>query len=144
MLLCDHVQAAEGKLYINGGGVVVNTPGAPLSIALLIGVPWPQTNRRHHWKLFLVTADGEPVSVATPVGEQTVVVEADFEMGRPVGVPSGTELPLPIAINFGPLGLPPASQFEWRLEIDGTSEDHWRLSFFTPAADGTPGSPQMS
>ncbi len=138
MLLCDYVQAAEGKLYINGGGVVVNSPGAPLGIALLIGVPWPQTNRPHHWKLVLVTADGEPVSVATPVGEQPVVVEADFEVGRPVGLPSGTELPLPIAINFGPLGLPPGSQFEWRLEIDGMSEDHWRLSFFTPAGAGTP------
>jgi len=138
MLLCDHAQAAEGKLYINGGGVVVNTPGAPLGIALLIGVPWTQTNRRHHWKLLLVTADGAPVSVATPVGEQPVVVEADFEVGRPVGLPSGTEIPLPVAINFGPLGLPPASQFEWRLEIDGTSEEHWRLSFFTPAGEGTP------
>lgn len=133
MILCDHAQAAEGKLYINGGGLVMNTIGAPLSVALLIGVPWPQANRRHHWKLSLVTADGQAVSVATPVGEQAVVVEADFEVGRPPGIPSGTELPLPMAINFGPLPLPPSSQFEWRLEIDGTSEDYWRLPFFTSA-----------
>lgn len=136
MILCDHAQVAEGKLYINGGGLVLNTVGAPISIALLIGVPWDQANRQHRWTLSLVTADGQPVSVATPVGEQQVMIGSAFEIGRPPGIPAGTELPLPLAINFGPLPLAPASQFEWRLEIDGESADHWRLPFYTTAAAG--------
>ncbi len=138
MILCDHAQAAEGKLYINGGGLAVNTHGAPISIAILIGVPWNQANRQHRWTLSLVTADGQPVAVPTPVGEQIVVVESLFEVGRPAGIPAGTELPLPVAINFSPLPLAPSSQFEWRLEIDGESADHWRLPFYTTAAAGAP------
>lgn len=137
MILCDHAQAAEVKLYINGGGPAVNTVGTPISIALLIGVPWDQANRQHRWTLSLVTADGHPVSVATPVGA---------ESGGRVALRSG-----PVARNscrdrvavaaagrhqLRPLPLAPASQFEWRLEIDAKSEDHWRLPFYTSAVAG--------
>lgn len=126
-------------------GVPAGKAAAQQPCTGLIGVPWDQTSRNHHWALSLVTADGHAVEVDTPVGPQAVVLEGDFEVGRPHGVPSGMEIQLPIAVNFGPLPLLPSSQFEWRLEIDGTSNEQWRLSFFTPAPGlqmpTAPGSP---
>ena len=46
-MLCDHAQVANGKLFINGGGISrFFGPGLPpgTSIALLLLVPWEQTN----------------------------------------------------------------------------------------------------
>src|SRR5437870_630823 len=70
MLLADSVQAVGGKLYILGGGWSITGPPTPSGIAILIEVPWDQTNRKHPWKPELLDSDGEPVMLETPVGEQ--------------------------------------------------------------------------
>jgi hypothetical protein len=38
---------------------------------------------------------------------------------------------VPLAINIGPLILPPGGRFEWRLMIDSETSDDWRLAFST-------------
>ena len=51
----------------------------------------------------------------------------------------GTGLGLPLAINLGPLPLPPGGRYEWRFEIGGQSDEDWRLPFSTrpePVAEG--------
>lgn len=131
MLLCDFAQAAEGKLYVMGGGWSIRGDLAPMALAIKIDVPWSETNRRHEWRLSLVDADGYPVLVEGPEGMRPIEVRDGFEVGRPAGLPEGTPIDLPLAINVGPIPLTPASQFSWRLEIDGRTDEAWQVSFLT-------------
>ena len=129
MLLADSAQAVENKLYILGGGWDVTGPApVPCAIAMLIQVSWDLTNRRHHWRLELVDSDGQPVQVS-PAGGETVAVEGEFEVGRPVGVAPGSWLAVPLAINFAPIPLTPGNRYEWRLTVADQSDEDWRLPF---------------
>jgi hypothetical protein len=134
-MLCDHAQAAEGKLNIIGGGWSLTGPEpTPFGIAVLFQVPWDQANQRHSFRLELLDADGQPVLVAGPEGEQSVVVEGAFETGRPPGLRPGTPLDFPFAMNSGPLPLPLGQRFEWRMTVDDESQEDWRLAFGTRGA----------
>jgi len=129
MLLADHAQAVQGKLYIVGGGWTIIAPGTPSAVAIYIRVPWTQTNTKHTWRLELIDSDGQPVVVPGPVGEQPIVIEGGFEVGRPAGSIPGTEQAVSLAVNYGPLPLAPGGRYEWRLAIDGHPDDDWRLPF---------------
>src|SRR5580704_826372 len=64
IMLADAAQECGGKLFILGGGWSVTGPLIPpMAVALKIDVPWDQANRPHHWRLELVTEDGEPVEL---------------------------------------------------------------------------------
>ena len=135
-LLADAAEAVYGKLYILGGGWSVMGPDpAPMAIAIKIEVPWDQGNDVHKLHLRLVDADGQPVLAESEDGEVPVVLDADFETGRPAGMKPGTPLDLTMAVTLGPLPLLPASRFEWRLSIDGKEDDEWRVAFSTRAAN---------
>lgn len=144
MMLADHAQVAEGKLYVSGGGWSLTGPG-PIncSVALLFHVPWDRTNRRTTFTLRLVNADGHPVTQPGPIGEQPIQVGGQFEVGRPVGVPSGSEINVPLAVTSVALQLPAGQQFTWVLEVDGQPDDNWRLSFATRALPAPPPSQLM-
>jgi hypothetical protein len=138
MLLADAVQAAEGKLYILGGGWSIRAPEpVPMAIALYVQVPWDRTNEQHAWALELLDADGQPVLVGED-GEEPVRVEGGFEVGRPPGLKPGTPIDVPLAINFGPLPLEPGGRYEFRLAIDGETDEDWRLAFSTRTAFASP------
>jgi len=134
MLLADYAQVADGKLTVVGGGWSLTGPDpTPFGIAILVHVPWDQANRRHTLRLELVDADGQPVTAPTAEeGEEAPVVfldDVEFEVGRPAGIKPGTPLELPLAVNSGPLALEPGCRYEWRLSIDGASDEDWRLAF---------------
>jgi Family of unknown function (DUF6941) len=132
LLLADHADAVGGKLYINGGGWNVTGPQpVPFAIAMLIEVPWDQTNTKHRVLLELLDADGNEVEVASDEESESVRIESILEVGRPPGVKPGTPLAVPFAVNFGPIPLEAGSQYVWRLSIDGHSEDDWNLTFST-------------
>src|SRR5581483_3231689 len=115
MMLADSAQAVDGKLYILGGGWSIATSGAMSALALKLEVPWDLANQQHQWRIDLLTEDGEPVMA----GDGTPLhVEGQFEVGRPAGIPEGTPIDLPLAINIGPLPLP-AGRYVWQLIIDG-------------------------
>jgi hypothetical protein len=136
MMLCDSAQAVNGKLYILGGGWNLTGPEpTPSALAFQIDVPWDEANRQHRLRLSLVTDDGQPVQIAGPNGEQPVMIDAGFEVGRPVGHRAGTPLSVVMGINIGPLPLRPNGRYEWRCFIDDETDDDWRLGFSTrPAA----------
>lgn len=139
MLLADAAQAAEGKLYIIGAGWNITGPApTPSAVAVYIEVSWDLSNMKHKWRLDLLTSDGEPVMIETPVGEQPLFVEGELEVGRPVGLQPGVGLGVPLAVNLGPIPLAPDSRFEWKLTIDGKTDDNWRTPFST-----RPAQPQM-
>lgn len=129
MLLADYAQAVEGKLYIVGGGWNIMGPGSTSAVAIHVHVPWDQTNMQHRWRLELIDSDDQPVLVAGPVGEQPIVIEGAFEVGRPPGVPLGTEQGVSLAINVGPLTLVPGGRYVWRLSVNENTDENWRLPF---------------
>lgn len=131
MMLADHAQVSDGKLFIAGGGWMVSGPGPiPCGVALLFHVPWQQTNQKIKFTMRLVDEDGGPVTQAGPLGAQPVQVGGEFEVGRPAGVKAGTDINVPLAFNTV-LQLPPGGNFTWLLEINGHEDDDWKLSFGT-------------
>ena len=135
MLLCDAAQVADGKLYILGGGWSLTGPApAPSAIAVKIEVDWHEAVTSHHWELWLEDADGQPVAIDTTDGPQMVEIRGDFEVGRPEGIPEGSPIDLPLAVNLGPIPLSPGSRYTWRLSIDGTQDESWALGFTTRPA----------
>jgi hypothetical protein len=133
MLLADYAIVAEGKLVIVGGGWSITGPNpTPFAIALKIEVPWDQANMKHRLRLELVDADGEPVLIPQEGGlEQQLAIEGEFETGRPPGLKPGTSLDFPFAINIPPQPIPAGRRYEWRLSIDGETDENWRLAFTT-------------
>lgn len=130
MLLCDHAEVAEGKLFINGGGWDQIAPnGGPTGVAVVVHVPWDETNRPKTVRLALIDDDGHPVIQPTPDGQGAVQFEMGFEVGRPPGLPHGNEVPVPMALNFPPLSLAPSQGYAWLLTVNG--EELARASFRT-------------
>jgi len=125
MLLCDFAEEIGGKLYIMGGGWDrLNQRGrtSNMALAILLSVPWNETNRPHTLTARLETEDGEPVRV----GEEQVMVEGNLEVGRPAGMRPGTDLKLPLAFRFEALPLT-AGAYSWVLRAG--EEELARSSF---------------
>jgi hypothetical protein len=135
MMLADAAQEVGGKLYILGGGWSITGPGAaPMAIALKIEVPWDRTNEKHSLLLELLDEDGVPVLFPGPDDEQVPLqVSGDLEVGRPVGIKPGTPIDSALAISFGPLQLDAGRRYQWRLAIDGETDEDWVLGFSTRA-----------
>ena len=132
MLLADSAQVAEGKLYILGGGWSITGPEpAPQAVALKIQVDAHEFDVNHHWEIFLEDADGRPVMVDTSEGEQPVEVRGEFRASEPTGLPMGTPIDIPIAVNFGPIPLHPSSRYTWRVSVDGNFLPGGTVSFST-------------
>lgn len=119
LMLCDHAVVAEGKLYINGGGwdqTPANLP--PTSLAALVFVPWDEMNVKWTLALRLVDEDGAPAlqpgSTDTPIA-----LQAELEVGRPVGLRPGSTVSVPLAFNFSPVQLKSNKGYEWRAECNG-------------------------
>lgn len=133
MLLCDHAQVADNKLFINGGGWDrCSAPTPPHSVAILLSVPWDRTNVQMHYELRLIHEDGGMVQITAADGSQVPVgASGTFEVGRPSGLRPGTPISVPMALPFSPMALDPDTGYAWRLTIDGESEEDWSLPFRT-------------
>lgn len=135
MMLADHAQAINGKLYIIGGGwTTIGPQPSPSAIAIKIEVPWNETNHPHALELELCDSGSRAITIPTPVGTAPVKLMANFEVGRPPGVPVGTPLDVTMAFNLGPLPLPAGTRLRWVLKIDGRNEDYWHVAFSTRPA----------
>jgi hypothetical protein len=146
MLLADHAQAINGKLYIIGGGwTLIGPQPTPTAIAMKIEVPWNEANRPHTLRLQLCDSGSRSINIQTPVGNSPVQLTANFEVGRPPGVPPGTPLDVTMAFNLGPLPFPPGARLRWVLWINDRTEDHWHVAFSTrqvPPTNQLPAPPQ--
>jgi hypothetical protein len=117
-------------------GMLLNTitgrpARAPFAIAMLIEVPWDQTNTKHRVLLELLDADGHEIEIGSEDEPEAVKIESTLEVGRPPGMKPGTPLAVPFAVNFAPIPLEAGTQYVWRLSIDGHSEEDWNLTFST-------------
>jgi hypothetical protein len=133
LLLADYAQVADGKLNVIGGGwKLIGPQPAPFALAVVIEVPWHRMAEHHHVRIELVDGDGRPV-LAPRIGGGSgpLVIDAEFTLGRPVGLKPGVSLNFPLAINLPHQELVPDSTYEWRLTLDGETDDDWRVVFLT-------------
>ncbi len=126
MLLADAAQEVNGKLYVLGGGWSVTGPDLPpMAIAIKLDVPWSDANSQHTFVLDLVDQDGRPV----PAGDSGGVrAEGTFEVGRPVGLPAGSDIDFAFVVSIPPFPISPG-RFTWKLSIDGDSHEDWVRPF---------------
>ena len=99
LMVANHVEAINGLLYLSGGGWTdLRRPAAPqggpvpvnhMGIAIAILVGWNDTNQRHRLDVRLENADGRDL----------VTLQADVEVGRPPGLPVGSDLRTVMGIN---------------------------------------------
>ncbi len=94
ILLSDYSEAVNGKLYLTGGGWnVLSLPELPhewsFHIGLGIDVAWHETNDPH--ELIVTVQDPDGIEL----GEG---LTANFETGRPPGIPQGQEQRLVMSI----------------------------------------------
>src|SRR5947209_8472783 len=85
LILANHVESAEGRLFISGGGwSILRRPmsqdgGKTLShlgVAVIIAVPWHQTNLQHN--LIIELRDEDANAIAS--------IPAPINVGRPAGL----------------------------------------------------------
>ncbi len=133
-MICDHAEVADGKLFINGGGwgLISPTASSATALAILAHVGWDETNTQRLLEVDLLDEDGLAVSQTYPEGPRPVHVEVKFEVGRPPGTTAGSEINVPLALNFPPLALLPSTRYEWRVEVDHETVD--TVSFETRAS----------
>src|SRR5438094_6748860 len=115
LILADHAQVTESKLYLLGGGwdrLTVNT-GFPvpqlLAIAAAFRVPWIETNQRHKVELEITDQDH-----ATTLAK----VEGEMEVGRPAGIEEGSAQRTHLAVNF-PIQFERPGTYEVVARING-------------------------
>lgn len=137
VLLADFAQSdGAGKIGALGlGWTTTVTPTPPQAVIVLLRVGWTETNRPHELELSLLTEDGKHAVMAPgPLGEVPLQVQATVEVGRPVGIPEGSDVDHNFAINLPP-GLPlQPGRHEWRLTIDGKHDEAWTAPFFVRSA----------
>ena len=132
MLLADSAQVADGKLNILGGGwSLIGPDPAPSAVAIKLEVDWHETDRVHHWELFLEDADGRPVTFMTESGLESIEIRGELSAMRPEGLMEGTPVDIPMAINLGPLPIDPGSRFTWKFLLDGEAVEGGSIGFTT-------------
>lgn len=140
-MLADSAQVYAGKLCMLGGGWSHIVAGAPFAVCGKIDIPWHQASDWHTLRLELLDGDGQPVLATTEEGEEEPIA-FDLPPFRAViatFVKPGTSLDWPFAVGVGPgAPLEPGTLYEWRMTINGETQDGWTLPFSTfpaPLAD---------
>lgn len=127
MLLADAAQEVNGKLYVLGGGWSVTGPDVPpMSLAIKLDVPWSEANRSHTFDIVLVDTDGR--AVGSEGGASGIRVDGRFEVGRPPGLPAGSDIDFAFAVSIPPVPLAPG-RYAWQLSIDGRTHEDWLRPF---------------
>jgi hypothetical protein len=132
-LLADSVAAAEGKLYVQGGGwnlitmPVVPAPQSRIGIAIVFRVPYTATNQEHRFEIHL---EGEDSTDPLPLGDAPPNVPTvdgkirkfggTFNVGRPPDLRHGDEQLLPMALNIDGLVFERVGAYRFVISIDGT------------------------
>ena len=121
LVLCDYASQdiPGGKVNIIGAGWSVTTPlPGPRAVAVFIKVAWTEANRTHAFVLRLADGDGHTVTVPVPTGPQPVEFPGNLEVGRPPGIPEGSEIDAQFAVNLAQLPLAPRQRYTWQLLVD--------------------------
>jgi hypothetical protein len=128
VMLCDHAEAINGKLFINGAAINMFSVGAQVPyvisphVAAVVHVPYTATNQSHAVTITLIDEDGQPVAAWAPEGappQAPVRLEANFSVGRPPQLHPGESQTVPLAMGFQ-VPLAELGRYEFRIEVDGS------------------------
>lgn len=102
VMVADHAEVINGKLYLMGGGWTdlrrpssvdgQSPPPTHMSIVASVLVGWTETNQAH--KLDIRVEDSDATI-------KLAELETVIEMGRPAGIPPGSDQRALLAVNAG-------------------------------------------
>lgn len=122
IILCDFAEqdGSGGKIHMLGAGWSMTGPlPSPHAVVVIIKIEWTETNRPHDFHLRLTDSDGNVVTGPGPVAPLPLEMSGKLEVGRPPGLPEGSELDANFVANIQPIQLEPGQRYTWRLMIDG-------------------------
>lgn len=129
VMLADHAELANGKLFINGGGWTWRSAAPiPWALSLEVKAPWTEMNRQFTFVLDLVDSDGQPCTAEGPEGLQPVTVNGGFKLTAGPQQKAGSRLVGLAALVLPPLPLE-SGHYEWNLSINGQTREEWKASF---------------
>ena len=129
VILCNHAETAENKLYLTGGGVTMcfvgPTPPHVVTVGLgaVIHVPYQLTNQPHTFRFSLLDEQGMTVTPyhADDFSEVPhVEVTVPFNVGRPPMISVGDEQTVALAANFVNLPLTQPGLYKFAVDIDAS------------------------
>jgi Family of unknown function (DUF6941) len=141
IILCDFAEqeVAGGKVHMLGAGWSVIGPApAPQAVVVLIKMQWTEANRSHNFMLRMTDGDGATVRVPSPAGTQAMEFAGSLEVGRPPGIPPGSEIDTTFVVPLQPLPLTPGQRFTWRLNF-GDQEVASETFYVRPLPPQPPG-----
>jgi len=118
LTMANHAEAINGLLYLSGAGWDQVTRAYPeggpvptnhFGIGVSVLVPWVETNRRHHLAFWIESEDGGPPLMRA---------EGQLEVGRPAGVPEGSDSRAVLAVDAN-VEFPRAGGYRLVAEIQG-------------------------
>lgn len=135
LMLCDSAASAEGKLYIQGGGwdslMTMSIPfhQPRLGLAIIIRVPWTETNKVHTFKIELEDQDGKVLGLGLDPSDPGAPrsIDGQFNLGRPPMIQPGDAQAVPVAINLDRQRFDAAGTYSFVMKMD--DEEVGRLPF---------------
>jgi hypothetical protein len=125
VVLCNHAETAENRLYVAGGGVNLYfvSPAVPHVITVALGcvlhVPYLATNEGHVLRVTLIDEDAEPVAPWSPeIDLPPLASEQSFTIGRPPVIEVGDEQTIAMVRNFANLPLRSTGLYEFEVTVD--------------------------
>jgi len=132
LFLAAAAHAVNGEVHAIRIGITTVPPGTPFAVCGIVEVPWVQAVDKHTMRLDLVEEDGTPFEVTMPTGEtEAFAVEGTGGTGIPAGHRVGSPRIVTIVGNVA-LPLAFGTRYEFRLSIDGETNEAWRIGFDTP------------
>lgn len=128
LILANHVESADGRLYISGAGWNILRRPAPqaggvaishLGIAVFIAVPWHQTNLKHDVILEFRDEDANAIANIPPV---------QVNMGRPADLRPGTTQYADLGLSMN-IALPRPGDYEIVARIEDVEDSERRWTF---------------
>ena len=129
--LADDAETAGGKIYALGiGWNTLHASTFPIvhprmTLALVVSVPYTETNEPHRLSVHLEDADGSRVRIdpggAGRGSEEGAVLElsVDLNVGRPAQLAAGDEQLVPIAMRMDGLYFERPNRYVWVISVDG-------------------------
>lgn len=119
LVLADAAAVAEGKIYILGAGwdnVLTQTLPTTLTaaVAMLIRIPWAETNEEHIIGLDIHDADGHSI-----LPKDTGPLRGKLNVGRPANIEVGEDQVLPLTIGLNGTAIERLGRYVIVLELDG-------------------------
>lgn len=119
MVLADAAAVAEGKSYIHGAGwdnIVTRVLPTTLiaAVAILVRIPWAETNEEHVIGLDILDADGHSILPKDPGP-----LRGKLNVGRPAHIEAGEDQVMSFAISLNGTVIERVGRYVIVLELDG-------------------------